>query len=179
MAEEVETLLQEDADNGFVARAKRAVRGDPKPKPGGAEVKPKDKLPAGHPNKQEVAEIVAVVNLPIALLSPRDTLTEAEQVKLIAGLDTYCKTSEQARRALYAIVRRSALIALLDIGLSLALPRMIRHGLLPVAIAPYVQPLCDPFQLADACGLNVTPPEWSPNGHAPTADARPADIPAR
>jgi hypothetical protein len=170
--EELETILEEEKGDSILGRVKAKLNRDPNPK---GPPKPSNRPPAGHPNVEEIGEIVALANMPLALLAPRDALTDVESKKLIEGLHTYSQTSDAARRFMYGIVRGSALLALAEIGMGIALPRMIRHGLLPVGIAPYVTNLCDAAQLADACGITL----GSENGANPDAWSRPGDIPAR
>lgn len=169
-AETIETVLADEKGEGFLGRFRPSK--DPKP---AAPKKAKDPLPAGHPNIEEIGELVELGNMPIVMLAPRDALTDVEKQKLITGLDDYAKTSLNARRFMYGLVRGSALLALANVGLGIALPRLIRHGILPVSVAPHIAKLCDAAQLADACGITL----GSANGVEPDAWTRPADIPAR
>jgi len=173
-ADELETILGEEKGEGIFGRARAALHRDPAaPKPKQPAAKP----PAGHPNVEEIGELVALANLPVAFLAPRDSLTPLEQAKLIQGLHDYADKSDPARRFMYALVKGSALIALAEIGMGIALPRLIRHGVLPVGIAPHVEAMCDASQLADACGITMAGPGM--NGASPDAWSHPADIPAR
>jgi hypothetical protein len=146
---------------------------------------PKERMPRGHPNLVEVTELISLANLPLAMLSPRDAFTPFEVERLSGALDSYCKTSERARKFVYGIVRKSAILAFLECGFMIALPRMIRHGLLPKSIGPYLLKIdaIDKLQMADAMEIQLEQDEngtWgfrapSPNGVVPE-DSRPADI---
>lgn len=122
------------------------------------DAKPKEKkeqpVPA-HVPEAEIAELVGVVNMPLALLSPRDTLTPWEQQKLVSALHTYAEKDRNARKWLSRIAQKSAIFALLDVAVALAIPRMVRHGLVTPAIAPYFAGVCDTAQLADAVGMDA------------------------
>lgn len=162
--------ISEDSEpkqEGFTDRLKRSFRRDKSPK----EPKAKEKaVPRGHPNEQEVGELVMLVNLPVAMLSPRDAFTPAETERLTKALSAYAQINDNARRWMYGVVQKSALIALLNVVTLVALPRLIRHGLLPRELGPYIAGLCDADQVADAVGFvppeNQYPPPPS-NGYSP------------
>lgn len=174
-----ETILEQEqadagADSGIVGRV-RAAFGKPDAPP--REKKPPLRVPAGHPDETEVAELVALVNMPLAMVSPRDAFTPWETQRLASALLAYSEKDQRARRWMYGIVQKSALLVLLDTVVAIAIPRAIRHGWLVREIAPYVASICDPMQLADAIGMTPEefarataqppPPPASPNGAVP------------
>lgn len=178
--DDIETIEAEEAGESLLGRAKRAFRGETPKEPKAPKA---SAPPRGHPSKDEVGELVQLVNIPVALMSPRDALTPWESAKLTDALSTYAQTSESARRVMYAIVKRSALLTLANVAFLIALPRMIRHGILPPGIAPYLAGVCDPTQLVDAANMQqqqdgswvFVAPQGS-NGTHPDY-SRPADIP--
>lgn len=169
----LEDEVTPQVDNESIgSRIRGAFSRDKSPK----EKPVRERMPRGHPNKDEIGELVSLVNLPIAMLSPRDAFTPLEVQRLSDALDTYAQTSETARRFMYSIIRRSALLALVNVAGMIALPRLIRHGILPASIAPYLTGVCDASQLADAVNMQPQPDgSWSFDGSQ--NGNRPADVP--
>ena len=126
------------------------------------------KPPAGHPTESEIAGLVAEANLGLTIVSYRDALTDLEQERLVKALDVYAQKSERARLYMYRAVQASAGFGLLTVGLSIALPRLIRHGVLPPQIAPRLLGFCDEYQLAEAAGAVPTREPEMPPGYAPS-----------
>lgn len=147
-AAEPEVILDETAEQPKSSGPFGFLHKDAKPKEKRAE-----SIPA-HVPESEIAELVGVVNMPLALLSPRDALTPWEQQRLTAALHTYAEKDRNARKWLSRIAQKSAIFALLDVAVAIAIPRMVRHGIITPAVAPYFAGVCDTAQLADAAGLS-------------------------
>lgn len=153
----------------------------PDPEPKGEGSKPAGpRVPAKAPPPEEVQGIVALGNLGVAMLSPRDALTEFEQIEFATALHKYAEQSRRARQVLYSLMGKSALLMFGSTCLAIALPRLLRHGILPVAVGPALLkiPGIDASQVAEACGvqLDQAQPETAGDGWASHAPIPPRPV---
>ena len=170
-AEVARESVEEPEEHGHSFRIPFLHPSDPEPK----SEKPAARVPAKAPPPEEVQGIVAIGNLGVAMLSPRDALTEFEQVEFAEALHRYAEQSRRARQVLYGLIGKSALVMFGSTCLALLAPRLIRHGILPPSVGPMLLhvPGVDASQVAEACGVEIQQAQPDTAGeqwaaHAPT-----------
>ncbi len=99
--------------------------------------KSKSPAPRKKSREEDIATLVLSVNAVLEAAPPLrdDALSDVEALQLVKALDAYQLQNETARRVLVGLMERSATGMLVFCVVGIAIPRLARHGLLPVWMA--------------------------------------------
>lgn len=161
------------------AIAAKAVASAEPPEDEAPRAPKKPRTPRSSSQKEAIAALVAIPNT-LMLMFPAthdDALNEGEAEQLVDALDHYQQKDERARRGLHRLLKASSFAELISVGLMLAIPRLIRHGLLPRTVGQHMANLAaeqagteyPPYEPAEPAP-EMTAPAPTVNGWEPVGE---------